>query len=269
MELNLLDLKGNAKGKVKLPEQFNEPVREDLIFRAVHTIQSNKRQAYGAFSEAGKKPSAKLSKRRKKFRGSYGKGISRVPRKILRKSGSNFTWQGAFAPGMVGGRRAHPPKADKIWSLAMNKKENRKAIRSALAATMSKELVAKRGHALPEKYPFVIDNELETLSKTKQVMETLASIGISDELKRSSIKKIRAGKGKNRNRKYTTKKGPLIVVSTNCALSLSGKNIPGVEVQSVKNLNAELLAPGAMPGRLTIFTKAAVELMEKEKMFSN
>ena len=49
-----------------------------------------------------------------------------------------MNWVGAFAPGTVGGRRAHPPKSEKIWSKKINKKENAKAIRSAISATLLK-----------------------------------------------------------------------------------------------------------------------------------
>ena len=50
-------------GKMDLPVQFMEKVREDLIKRAVVAIQANKRQKYGTDPEAGKKASAKLSRR--------------------------------------------------------------------------------------------------------------------------------------------------------------------------------------------------------------
>ena len=96
------------KDNSKITARFNK-----LIKRAVLTLQNNKRQRYGANPEAGKKVSAALSKRRRKYRGSYGHGISRVPRKILSRRGTSMNWQGAFAPGTVGGRRAHPPKAEK------------------------------------------------------------------------------------------------------------------------------------------------------------
>ena len=158
MKLSIIDKTNAQKGKKELPAQFNEAVRPDIILRAVLSIQSNKRQKYGAFSEAGKRPSAKLSRRRRDYRGSYGIGISRVPRKILSRRGTRMNWAGAFAPGMVGGRRAHPPKADKEWSQKINKKERRKAIRSAMSATMNKELISLRGQLMPENYQFIIDN---------------------------------------------------------------------------------------------------------------
>ena len=87
------------QGDVELPKQFDEEFRPDLIKRAVLVVQRNKRQVYGAKKDAGKRASAELSRRRRKYRGSYGAGISRVPRKILSRRGTRFYWVGAFAPG--------------------------------------------------------------------------------------------------------------------------------------------------------------------------
>ena len=70
-----------------------------------------------------------------------------------------------------------------------------------------------------------------------------------------------------RGRKYKKRKGPLLVVSSECKLLNSGKNIPGVEIIEVSRLNAELLAPGCAAGRLTLFTEAAIDRLEKEKLF--
>ncbi|MBU0980694.1 MAG: 50S ribosomal protein L4 [Nanoarchaeota archaeon] len=263
MELNILDRTGNQAGKRKLPARFNEEPRPDLIKRAVLAIQANRRQPYGAKPEAGKRSSAKLSRRRRNYRGSYGLGISRVPRKIMSRRGTRFNWVGAFASGTVGGKRAHPPKSQKILGLSINKKEMRKAANSALAMTLDKQLVSKRGHEAPEKYPFMITKDFEDISKSKEAMKALLAIGLKDELVRASQKKVRPGRGKARGRKYRKKVGPLIVVSKSCHLTRAARNIPGVGVESVKTLNAEMLAPGAEPGRLTFFTEAAIDEMEK------
>ncbi len=150
MKIPVLSLEGKEIKKIELPSQFSEELRSDLVKRAVLALQASRRQAYGAKKEAGKRASAKLSKRRRNYRGSYGYGISRVPRKILSRRGRRFYWVGAVAPGTVGGRKAHPPKAEKGWEQKINKKERRKAIRSAIAATINKELVESRGHRLPK-----------------------------------------------------------------------------------------------------------------------
>jgi len=266
MKANILDLEGRKVKTIELPKQFEEEYREDIIRKAVQVMQSHSRQPYGSKPEAGKRSSAVVSRRRRAYRTSYGHGISRVPRKVMTKRGRNLFWVGAFAPNTVGGRRAHPPKITKEWEQKINTKERRKAIRSAIAATAIKEMVQKRGHKAKE-VPIIITNEIENIKKTKDVRKVLEKIGLAEELERTEIKKIRAGRGKNRGRRHRTKKGPLIVTGDRCELEKSGKNIQGIDVVEVKALNAELLAPGTQPGRLTIFTEKAIEKMGKENLF--
>jgi len=267
MKLNIINISKTEIGKLEMPGQFSEEIRPDLIKQAVLVIRANRRQPYGASPEAGKRASAELSRRRNKYRGSYGHGISRVPRKIMSRRGTRFNWVGAFAPGTVGGRRAHPPKAEKSWKRKMNIKERRKAIRSALAATLYKKIVSDHGHVVPADYPFIIEKKLESVEKSKDLLNILQKMGFSEELKRVSLRSIRAGKGKMRGRKYRTKTGPLIVVSEACNLSRAGKNLPGIDIVKVDKLNAEHLAPGAIPGRLTLFTEAALAKMGADMLF--
>jgi large subunit ribosomal protein L4e len=225
------------------------------------------RQAYGASPDAGMRHSSKLSKRRRKYRGCYGFGISRVNRKILSRRGTRMFWVGAFSPQTRGGRRAHAPKSEKIFDQKINKKENRKAIRSAISASMNKDLVVKRGHKVPQEYPFVIANDFEAIAKTKDVKSALSTLGFADELERSLVKKIRAGIGTMRGRKYKRRKGVLLVVGKDCPLVKSAANIPGVDIALATSLNAELLAPGASAGRATLFTENAVDLIANENLY--
>jgi len=267
MKLPLISLEQNKVGEKQIPVQFAEPYRPDLIRRAVLALESSARQKYGADPEAGLRHSSNLSKRRRNYRGSYGIGIGRVNRKIHSRRGTRMNWVGAFSPQTVGGHRSHPPKAAKIWMQKINAKENRKAIRSAMAATINKEVVAQRGHKIPVMYPFLISSSFELLAKTSDVEKALLSLGFELELERSAQKKVRAGKGKWRGRRYQKKKGILIVVSGNCPLRRAGRNVAGVDVFPVKSLNARLLAPGAWPGRVTLWTEKAIDLLEKEKLF--
>ena len=161
-EVMKLSLKGE-KGKQKLPMQFSEIVRPDIIRKAVRALQSSRRQPYASDPRAGKNVSAELSKRRRKYRGSYGKGISRIHRKIMSRNGLHFNWVGALAPQARGGMQAHPPVIGKVWAHKMNTKERRKAIRSAMAATIFPDIVKQRGHHIPAQYPFVLDAEVELL----------------------------------------------------------------------------------------------------------
>jgi large subunit ribosomal protein L4e len=266
-QIPLYSLENKAEGKVTLPSQFSEPVRTDLIHRAVISIQANNRQPYGSDREAGIKHVSRLSRRRRKYRGSYGKGISRVPRKIHSRSGTQMGWVGALAPMTVGGRRAHPPKVETVWSRKINVQERRKAVRSALAATLVAEMVKAHGHKVPAHYPFALDSKSESIKNTKQVFDALHKLGLTDELMRTSEKQARAGKGKMRGRRFREKAGPLLVVSKDCDLVKAGRNIPGVDVCVVDRLNAELLAPGAVAGRLTLFTEAALKRMADAQLF--
>jgi len=269
MKASIKGKDGKDAGSIQLPSQFSEEYRPDLIQRAVLSLQARARTPYGATPTAGKRASAELSRRRRKYRGSYGAGISRVPRKIMTRRGTRMYWVGAFAPGTVGGRRAHPPKATKIWDQKINKTENRKAIRSAMAATMNRDLVVARGHKAPKDYPFIITNDFEELVKTRDVMAAFAALSLGEELDRADTKKVRAGKGKARGRKYKRRIGPLFVVSNQEAkLGYGARNIPGVDVVSVEELNAEVLAPGTHAGRITLYTEAAVKRLADEKLFT-
>lgn len=256
----------SSVGEQAFPKQFAEPVRTDLIKRAVLTAQFNARQPYGTDPEAGKRASSKLSRRRRDYRGAYGIGISRVPRKIMSRQGTRMNWQAATSPSVVGGRVAHPPKATKIHAIKLNDSERRKAIRSALSATVDKELVTTRGHKIPDSYPLVLSNDFETLEKTAAFKKALVALGFTNELVRSAKKTIRAGKGKGRSRPYKKRVGPLVVVSSE-SKTKAPRNIPGVSIVMVKDLNAELLAPGCHPGRATLFTVNALKEMDEKRMF--
>ncbi len=266
MKGEVFSIEGKKAGSVELPIQCLEEYRPDMIHRAFLAYQSHNRQPYGAYTKAGQRQSAKLSRRRRDYKTSYGHGISRVPRKSLWHRGRQFGWVGAFAPGMVGGRRAHPPKAHKIFAQKINKKERRKALRSALAATFNEQLVRQRGHRI-EFLPAIVESKMETLQKTKDVEAMLHNLKLHRELDRISVVKIRAGKGKMRNRKYKVKKGPLLVVSKPCPLQKAARNMLGVDIAIVSDLNVNLLAPGGHPGRLTLFSEEAIKRLAAEQLF--
>ncbi len=257
MKADILDLNGNKLKDIELPKQFDEIVREDLIKRAVLVVQNSLRHAYGAKIGAGQRYSAKLSRRRRAYKGAYGHGISRVPRKILWHRGTQFGWVGAVAPGTVGGRKAHPPKSWKDWTQKINNKERWKAIRSAIAATVSKEY---------KNIPLILENKFEDVNKTKKVVEILKKI-IANEMERIQDTRIRAGIGKMRGRKNKVKQGPLIVVSKKCNLLKSASNLQGMDIIEVNKLNTALLSKGINPGRITIWTEDSINRLKKENLF--
>ena len=177
---------------------------DDVIKRAVLAIQANNRQAYGAMQEAGERASARLSRRRRHYRGSYGKGISRIQRKVMSRRGAHINFVGAFTPGTRGGRKSHPPKASKIWEQKVNVKERRLAIRSAIAATAKKEIVELR--ATFSKVPIIIVDSLESLAKTKDVEALLleARHGIGSCKNKEDKDKSRKRKDKRKKNTSTS-----------------------------------------------------------------
>ena len=253
-------LKGKAGTKVKLPEQFDTPYRPDVIKRAVLSVQSKRRQPHGVDELAGKKNTAQSWQ--------TGHGRSRMPR--IKGSGTIAANKAAFAPGTVSGRVAHPPEARKVLIERINKKENRLAIRSAIAATADKKIVGLRGHkveSVPE-VPLVVDDKLETLQTTKEVRAAVTALGLDDDLMRAiKGRGIRAGKGKMRGRKMKTPKSFLIVVGSDQGIGKAARNLPGVDVVEVNGLNADLLAPGTHPGRLVVWSKSAIKRLEQEALF--
>lgn len=267
-KIPIYSIEGKQQGQIELPELFSEAVRTDVILRAFRAYRAGIMQPQGSFPEAGKRASAKLSRRRRDYKGAYGIGISRVPRKTVWHRGTQFGWVGAFAPLTVGGRRAHPPKATDIHAQKVNKKEKRLALRSALAASAHPNLVQSRGHRIDNKEtPIVVLKEIEALKKSQQVNELFAKLGLQNELERCMVTKVRAGRGKVRGRRYRKKRGVLIIVSGRCSLMNAAQNLPGVEVSEVNKVTIDMLAPGGMPGRLIVISDAAVKKIQEENLF--
>jgi len=248
MKVNIYDLNGEVKNKIDLPEIFNHPIRLDIIKKAFDVLRANKRQPYGADSLAGKRHATASAGK--------GLGVSRVPR--LTQVGSR---RAALAPGTVGGRRAHPPKAEKNWKEKINKKEKQIAIKSALSALTNKEIVKQRGHKFDEKItlPLVVDDKFKDIKKTKEVIEVLKKLRVYEDIERAEKgKHIRAGKGKRRGRKYKIPKS-ILIVSSRGDIHKSAANLPGLDIITPNQINIEYLAPGGNPGRLTIFTEEALK----------
>ena len=261
------------KGKsISLPPMFQSEIREDVVRAAVLASRANRRQPYGHREHDGKKSPQPGMKHSVEWWGK-GRGVSR----IMRKTGQRT---GAQNPHTRGGRRAHGPKVDKDWSQKMNSKEKKLARNSAIAASCNSELVSSRGHRFSgdTQFPIIIDSYVESRDgseekydlelipsqySTRKFVSIMEALGLGDDLKRSKKgRKIRAGKGTMRSRKYRIPKSILLVVEQKLGLNKAARNIPGVDVVSVKDLSAEDLAPGGDLGRLTVWTKAAVEALE-------
>jgi len=126
--------------------------------------------------------------------------------------------------------------------------------------------VASRGHITDDvrDLPLVVKDDLQNLKKTSEVEEAFVKLGVWPDIYRvRESRKVRAGKGKRRGRRIRQAVGPLLVVAKNEGVAQAARNIPGVDVSLVDNLNVELLAPGTHPGRLTLWTEAAFKKLEE------
>ncbi|ODS41384.1 MAG: 50S ribosomal protein L4 [Candidatus Altiarchaeales archaeon WOR_SM1_79] len=255
--VKVYSLTGKSTGEIELPEVFKTPYRPDLIQRAVVAIRSRRRQVHATDPSAGLKTSAAyFGSRRRSYRQTINKEMSRLPRE---KPGGGGLGRVRIVPQSVKGRVAHPPK-NKDWGEKINNKEYKFALKSAIASTADPGLVSSRGHIVDtEELPLVVSDEFESLEKTKDVIKLLNALRLDKDLKRAKKRSIRGGKGTMRGRKYKTKKSVLLVVNEDKGIKKGASNIPGVEVATVADLNPELLAPGAHAGRLTLYTKAAIE----------
>ena len=257
---------------ITLPDVFNTEIRNDLVKSAVHASRANRRQPYGHREHDGKKAPQPGMKHSVEWWGK-GRGVSR----IMRKTGQRTAAQN---PHTRGGRRAHGPMVAKNWSQKLNSKQKIMARNSAISASVDKSIVSARGHKFSDevRFPIIIGDYMESRNgtdekydlesiplqySTRKFVAMMEGLGLGDDLIRAKEgRKIRAGKATMRGRKYRTPKSILLVVSKKEGLHKAAKNVPGVDVIATKDLCAEDLAPGGDIGRLTVWTKSAIEELE-------
>jgi len=246
MKAQVRTLEGGIAKDIELPELFSEEYRPDLIKKAVMALQSTRRQAHGSHPYAGIRSSA--------VGWGSGRGSSHVPRI---RNGS----RAAKVPQAKGGREAHPPKVAKILIKEINQKEKQKAFRSAVAASINAELIKGRGHNFDGSIPVVLEDKFESIDKTTDVITALTAAGVFHDIERAKdSKKVRAGRGKMRGRRFKQRKS-LLIVTSDSPLRAAG-NLAGVDVVTVDQLNVEHLAPGMLAGRLTVWTESAITRLE-------
>ncbi|HIQ24143.1 MAG TPA: 50S ribosomal protein L4 [Pyrodictium delaneyi] len=243
---------GEKIAEVELPKVYGLPVRVDLIRRAFLSEFTARLQPKGRDPMAGKRTTARSF--------GVGLGIARVPR-------IPGLGRAAFINSAVGGHLAHPPRVEKKIHEEINKKEKKLATASALAATARKEFVEKRGHRFTaETLPVVIDDEVEhSITKVREARVLLEKLGVWADIERAKKRtRIRAGKGKRRGRRYITPRSVLFILSShNSPLARAVASLPGVDVAGPWHVNVLQLAPGGVPGRLTVVSKSALADLSK------
>lgn len=259
MKTKIIDKGGKEKGSIDFPNNFSARVREDILAKVFETQKGIYAQPYGSMKGAGAGYSASgiSKKRRHVWKGTYGKGISRIPRKIMSRHGSSFNWIGATISSARGGRRPHAPKSEKSPFKKINKKELAIAFNSAFAGTVNPKYIEKKYGRKIESGIVFEDKVLEL--KTKEFFSLLKQIFKDNFDKLIKKKSIRSGKGKTRGRKYKSSAGLLFVISSNEKMKRKG-----VYVVPVHELRIGDLSPNGEPGRITCYTENAIkEIMER------
>jgi len=252
----------NEKGEevkdqsLSLPAVFKAPIRPDVVNFVHQQISFNHRQPYCVSEKAGHQTSAE----------SWGTGraVARIPR--VRGGGTHRSGQGAFGNMCRGGRMFAPTKPWRRWHRRVNINQRRYALASAVAASGVPALVLSKGHVvekIPE-VPLVISDKVQEFTKTKQAVIFLRRIKAWEDIQKVyKSQRIRAGKGKMRNRRRIQRKGPLIVYNKDQGLRRAFRNIPGIDVVSIDKLNLLKLAPGGHVGRFIIWTQSAFEKLDQ------
>ncbi|XP_058777635.1 large ribosomal subunit protein uL4 [Vicia villosa] len=250
------DMATDATTTLPIPDVMRASIRPDIVNFVHSNISNNSRQPYAVSRRAGHQTSAE----------SWGTGraVSRIPR--VAGGGTHRAGQAAFGNMCRGGRMFAPTRIWRRWHRKINVNQKRYAVVSAIAASAVPSLVLARGHRIetvPE-FPLVVGDSAEGVEKTKEAIKVLKKIGaFPDAEKAKDSHGIRPGKGKMRNRRYISRKGPLIVYSTEGAKAVKAfRNIPGVEITNVERLNLLKLAPGGHLGRFVIWTKSAFEKLD-------
>lgn len=258
MKVPVLSVTGSQDGEVELPLVFSSPLRNDVIRKAYVHLESHSFQRQGRYPNAGMDVVAESNSP------PTGHGEARVAR--MRGGGGGRQGQGGGVAMVRKGRQAHPPVVEKVIYKLLNKKEGRLALCSAIAATSSGSLVKLRGHKVGkiESFPVVVSDQIESVSKSKELSKIFHSLNLSEDVKRLEDRlKRRSGKPQLRGRSTKVGKSVLLVVKDDKNLSKASGSLMGVDVVKTKNLSVLDLAPGARPIRLTVFSKGAIEELGK------
>lgn len=244
-----------AVAQATLPAVMTAPIRGDVV-QYVHNLMSkNKRQPYAVNKLSGMQTPA--------ISWGTGRAVARIPR--VPGGGTQRSGQGAFGNMCRSGRMFGATKIWRRWHRKINVNQRRYAVASALAAAAVPALVMARGHRIDDvpEMPLVLSDSINSITKTKDAVALLSRFGAEADVERCrDSKKLRRGVGKMRNRRYTMRRGPLVICDSSESLDNTFRNIPGVEVTNVDNLNLLDLAPGGHLGRFCVWTKKAFDKLD-------
>jgi len=192
-----------------------------------------------------------------------GRAVARIPR--VKGSGTHAAAAGAFGNQCRNGRMFAPTKTYRRWHRRINLHQKRYAVTSALAASAVPALLMARGHKVENiaEVPLVVEDAIQQYTKTKDAVAFLEAVRAMDDVNRvNDSKHVRAGAGKQRNRRYVQRRGPMLVLPDNNGVR-AFRNIFGLDLANVNALNLLSLAPGGHLGRFVIWTQGAFAQLDK------
>jgi ribosomal protein L4 len=264
MKIHILDKYGN-KAKEIQTGLFEEPVREDLLYKIVEAEKIKHPSRPRLYAGMDRSASGKVQHKRHSWNTDRGRGMPRIPKKTMWRRGTQFSWIGAIVPSTRGGRRAHPPKGFGREK-KINKKEYIKALLSSLSYISNIDKIKNRYQRLSEqdikiKLPIVVEDKILSLKTKDQLIFFKKILGILYDV---SIQKRakRPGKGKLRGRRNKSNAGAVIVIGKNEKIKLNGFEIVKVNVLTV----SDLVNGGA---RVAIFSENAIKELEDKLIKGN
>ena len=244
--------KAESSGKnATLPAVFKAPIRPDVV-NFVHTnLRKNNRQPYAVSELAGHQTSAELW--------GTGRAVARIPR--VRGGGTHRSGQGAFGITCRGGRMFAPTKPWRRWHRTVNITQKPYAICSALAASALPALVMSKGRRIEE---VPAKDKAEGCKKTKEAVLLLKKLKAWNDIKKVyASQRMRAGRGEMRNRRRIQRRGPCLIYNEDNGIIKAFRNIPGITLLNVSELNILKLAPGGHVGRFCIWTESAFRKLDE------
>jgi large subunit ribosomal protein L4e len=284
IQAKLYQMDGSQSSTIDLPAIFRTPYRYDVIHKAYVNLLSHSYQRQGRYPMAGEVVSAESR--------NTGLGIARIAR--ARGEGFSRAGQAAGVASIRQGRVAHPPESWKNIYKKVNDKEKQLALCSAIAATARKDLVERRGHRVSNisSFPIIVSDDVEDISKTKDLLKLLNALGLKDELRRLDVsRKSQSGTARRRGRQGRSAVSAIIITSNDGSSAakqdrvndndtrnntnnkdnryknihkLSG-SIRGIDIKQVKDLSVLDFAPGSKPIRLAIFSESAIKELNNIK----
>ena len=259
MNVPTFTMNGTKESDIELPLVFSTSFRKDLIHKSFTNLQSHK------FQPQGRHPTAGMDVVARSNDPPTGRGTSRIAK--MRGGGGGRQGEAGGVASVRGGRQAHPPNVKKVIYKKLNKKENKLALCSAIAATASKDLIELRGHKIEgiETFPIIVSDDIESVSKANDITKILESLKLTQDVDRLETRKVRSGQSRLRGRSKKVGKSVLFVTKDTSNISKAIGSLPGVEARKVTDLSILDLAPGAHPIRLTVYSKSAIEEIAKIK----